>query len=844
MKKLMKSLAFIAVAAMSLTSCQNDIDEQVNVNQEGVTLEIIADAPTRSAFGELSDGKFPSTWSGTETAIFVANAGTAVTTTPDEAGTSTRFEVTFTDGTDTENGTIYAMSPKGDYKTEQGGWGTFYSSYGYAYITVPSVQTPLAGSVDESAHILYAEHNYTGAFPTSSANVTFQHVLAYGRMTLTLPEGVVAETVSLTFPEEVAGPSLKYYHTAYGDYEKGDIINASTATITLNADNVENGVYWFTIKPIDMLTGDIELTVTTTDGETLAKTLATNDEFGFQQGKVTGFKVNMSEVEASSVATIDFTAQGWSNGYAAPTTNDDNDLFAASFDKGSNNNAPKYYSNSVTIPAIRLYGNNSMTISSLGSNQIDKIVFTYGSGDDDYTNTISADCGSFDTNTWTATADLTTNVTFTISGTSGQRRISKVDIYYSVADIPFSMSAEDVSIAYNATESVADVTIEGGNNWNITASSNAEWLTVESALNESNQVVYTATENTGEARTATITLTASKEGKSDITTSFTITQAQGVVELSLAEFLEKDVDDAVYYRISGTITDVVNTTFGNFTITDENDSSVYVYGLYDSTGNTDKYWASAGCKEGDYITIVATVGEYNSEKQAALARYISHYGLSATTPETASYEAGEVSFTVTTPEGITGTLDATSSNEFVNDWYINGNTVTVCLSENTDITSRSATVKVTYGNAYINVTINQAGTPSDSEIITESMSIFANKGTLANKVITWTSTNFTVSNAQASSPSAIRTIDTDHFRCYAKSELTIAALNGCTLSQVVVTCTSSSYASALMNHFKNSDYTASVSGSVVTVTCSNVESITITHAAQVRINNVEVTLVK
>ncbi|MBO5692550.1 MAG: hypothetical protein J6R74_01240, partial [Tidjanibacter sp.] len=56
----------------------------------------------------------------------------------------------------------------------------------------------------------------------------------------------------------------------------------------------------------------------------------------------------------------------------------------------------------------------------------------------------------------------------------------------------------------------------------------------------------------------------------------------------------------------------------------------------------------------------------------------------------------------------------TCDDEFVNDWEVNGNTVTVYLSENTEIITRTATIKVTYGKVFTNVTIKQDGKPGAS----------------------------------------------------------------------------------------------------------------------------------
>ena len=132
---------------------------------------------------------------------------------------------------------------------------------------------------------------------------------------------------------------------------------------------------------------------------------------------------------------------------------------------------------------------------------------------------------------------------------------------------------------------------------------------------------------------------------------------------------------------------------------------------------------------------------------------------------------------------------------------------------------------------------NQGGS---TEPVTESKKIYANQGSLSNKVITWTGDNFTFSNAQASSTSAIRTSDSDHFRVYAKSKVTIAVTSG-TITEVVITCTSSSYASAMQTSAETAGYTVSVSGSTVTIKVDNKQSITFDITAQTRINNVAVT---
>lgn len=126
------------------------------------------------------------------------------------------------------------------------------------------------------------------------------------------------------------------------------------------------------------------------------------------------------------------------------------------------------------------------------------------------------------------------------------------------------------------------------------------------------------------------------------------------------------------------------------------------------------------------------------------------------------------------------------------------------------------------------------------EIKTESVSVAGSTGTLSSdsSKITWTGENATVVNAKGST--AIRTSDSDHYRVYANSTLTISCEG---MTQIVITTTSSSYATVLANGLKTAGATATVSGSTVTVTVTSgtLDEISFTPTAQTRINNVEVT---
>ena len=121
---------------------------------------------------------------------------------------------------------------------------------------------------------------------------------------------------------------------------------------------------------------------------------------------------------SGNTETVDFSAMGYANAEAVALYKGTN--FTITFDKGTNNNPPKYYN---TGTAVRCYGSNNFTISS--SKTITAVKFTFSSGEG--TNEITADKGSFSKDTWTGSA---TSVKFSIGGTTGHRRIKVIAVTF------------------------------------------------------------------------------------------------------------------------------------------------------------------------------------------------------------------------------------------------------------------------------------------------------------------------------------------------------------------------------------------------------------------------------
>ena len=99
-------------------------------------------------------------------------------------------------------------------------------------------------------------------------------------------------------------------------------------------------------------------------------------------------------------------------------------------------------------------------------------------------------------------------------------------------------------------------------------------------------------------------------------------------EVSVAEFLTKEDATDVYYKLTGTITNIANPTYGNMTLQDANGDDVFVYGIlpgYGATGDAKKGMVEEkGLKVGDTITIVGNKASHNGSPQVGNAVYMSH----------------------------------------------------------------------------------------------------------------------------------------------------------------------------------------------------------------------------
>lgn len=113
-------------------------------------------------------------------------------------------------------------------------------------------------------------------------------------------------------------------------------------------------------------------------------------------------------------------------------------------------------------------------------------------------------------------------------------------------------------------------------------------------------------------------------GASEAASVTVTTEAEpvGPKSVSVAEFLEATVGDGETYQLTGQITSITNTQYGNFYLKDES-GEVLVYGL--DLGESGIDWTGGeNLNVGDTITITGTRGEHNGKAQVNDGAYVSH----------------------------------------------------------------------------------------------------------------------------------------------------------------------------------------------------------------------------
>ena len=190
-----------------------------------------------------------------------------------------------------------------------------------------------------------------------------------------------------------------------------------------------------------------------------------------------------------------------------------------------------------------------------------------------------------------------------------------------------------------------DITVSAKDATAWTATTDAGWITL-STENGTGAGTVNVTYTAGSGRTGVITFTAG-----DLTATCEVTQGTPDLEvLTIAEFLEKPVGDT-YYQLTGKITEIQNTTYGNIVIEDAT-GSVLIYGLTATKveGSNDKSFSTLGLQLGYTVTLATRREEFNGTPQGGGNQYTAYY----ISHEEGEFEYPELSYPLTS--SITWTL--------------------------------------------------------------------------------------------------------------------------------------------------------------------------------------------
>ena len=231
------------------------------------------------------------------------------------------------------------------------------------------------------------------------------------------------------------------------------------------------------------------------------------------------------------------------------------------------------------------------------------------------------------------------------------------------------------------------ITLTANRDWVVEVPSSASsWLTVSptsgSASDEPQTITIEVTENEGINRSAELEFNASL-----VSDKLKITQkgpggeidTDGINDVTVAEFIAAEVndgDDAPLYRITGTLTYVRSSRYGNVYIED-NTGTVYAYGLCSDENLTyESYGDIEGLTIGDKVTVVGKRGEHESEGVELVDCYYESHEDAFINPtpkevSLADFLAAEVSYSMDAYYQITGTItkieNATYGNIYIED---------------------------------------------------------------------------------------------------------------------------------------------------------------------------------
>ncbi len=290
MKTVYKSFFSVAILSLAFAGCTkqevNSIDDS-QISAKQITFHAIT-PETRTTFGTLANGKYPTIWSANDTEVKIAqnytNAVAAAVTKISD--TEASFDATFTDD---ESGsyTFYAVSPASQVIS---GVNDRYFSWN---LEIPTEQTPTTTGPDEKAMLMVATSTTSTSFPTS-VDFSFTHLTAYAKMTITnlsLDEGDKISSVLVTASNNIA---YRYFYYVGGENAGTMVESSAQKAITIHTESASD--IWFGCAPLASGT-ILSIAVTTANSKVYTKENIAIPA-ALNAGHVAVFNVNFSGISS------------------------------------------------------------------------------------------------------------------------------------------------------------------------------------------------------------------------------------------------------------------------------------------------------------------------------------------------------------------------------------------------------------------------------------------------------------------------------------------------------------------------------------------------------------------
>lgn len=767
MKAIVKSIILIAVAALGITACQKEVQESVSENGNTVSVTFVAGSPESKTTVNTSGDKPVFAWDENETFKVLEQTDALA-----EAASVTYEKV---DGKANITAAFTANEGKSEYK-----YVTIYPASGYvsatgigeAVLNLPAVQTMSEESYDPAADLMVSEIVTTTAQPAEAQMVGFNRVAAVVKMTLKnfeVEAGDKVKQVIFAADGKALAGTVAADLASPNDFVAGEGASSSVAVNTASA-----GEVYFTVLPTALEAGDVYTVTVITDKRLYIKKGAVQEgkTLEFKRGWVNRFSVDMKDVAASDKWVLVRDASTLKQGDVVTIAAKDYDMAISK----------KLYSNaSETSTSAR---RDAVAVSKyqdylLADENVQPFTLVTGVPAGTFSFYDEARAKFLVSNNKTsrylinqAYVDLNTSFAVTIDAESGDATVKNTEGDYKDCMIRYYNSSKYFYSGTSANQAVCVYRLEGAagaipvvaanvtvpdaddpvviaeegaqtatpveevvfnyvGDWNVSVSASESWLTVSYA---DGVLSYTAEANAGGVREAVVTITATREGSEPLSWTVNVLQKGAPQEITIAEFMTKEKNENVTYKLTGKITEMSSSSSGTFKLTDGTNVATVTY-LYTDGGEKVYGDDTIGLEVGDVVTVTTVVASTTKGKGGSSAYhsiYKGHYGLKAIAGVAAEYTGGTVAIEVTTknngnivlPETVTAAI---AENDFAELSYNGGGQATVTFpSENTTSEAREAEVTFTYGMASVIVTVQQGVNPANKlgyELVTDASTL-------------------------------------------------------------------------------------------------------------------------